>query len=193
MYSRPSLPQKPVASTRSPPLPTWLLSEQPKQTHYQGSARLTVNRRPSESELSPFARENLVCEPMATRSQSSSGNCSTHHQATSEQSQDLRCAVARLAREINYCFLPPSLVAQGWNVSFIGFAPAHGDAVYPPCALAIGKTALVSCRACDRSVFCHWTSVSLMAFPEALPFAATCQSSHGQVRRATRRRTRFVS
>jgi hypothetical protein len=107
MYSRPSLPQKPVASTRSPPLPTWLLSEQPKQTHYQGSVK--ANSQPAPIGIRIIAlRTRKPCmrangNPIAKLERKLFNTPPSHIRTVTRPA----CAVARLAREINYCFLPP--------------------------------------------------------------------------------------
>ena len=94
MYSRPSLPQKAVASTRSPPNPTRLLSEQPEQTHYctkTQDPRLTVNRRPSESELSPLRTRKTLYASQWQHDRKARAEIVRHTtKPLPQQSQDLR-------------------------------------------------------------------------------------------------------
>ena len=112
------------------------------------------------------------------------------------------CAlVAPLTREINYCFCvflrcslpPPFLVAQGWNVSFIGFAPAHGDAVGPRCVLreipGLGdrETACRALRSCSRP---RWTLCDVFIIYSGTLLSQR-RASHA--RNPQERRTRFVS
>lgn len=146
MYSRPSLPQKVARRVACIRPPTWLLSEQPER-----NSQTIVYRRLPASELSPSPREKLACQPMGGRAQSSSGNWSCTPVTPPPKPLPIghkTCAraVPRLAREIRSLLLclspllvpPPSwLVAQGWNVSSIGLAPAHGDGCLALCATAL--------------------------------------------------------
>ena len=81
---------------------------------------------PSESELSPFPcfpTQNLTCEPMVARSQSSSGNC-PRHTTTKPLPADGHTTLRALWHDCmrDYCFPPrpmlaaAAVVAQGWNV-----------------------------------------------------------------------------
>lgn len=151
MYSRPSLPQKAVASTRSPPNPTRLLSEQPEQTHYctkTQDPRLTVNRRPSESELSPLRTRKTLYASQWQHDRKARAEIVRHTtKPLPQQSQDLRALyVARLAREINYCFLPPLWLRRAGMSHSLGSlrrTVTLSSRLVDCSALAIGKTGVV--------------------------------------------------
>ena len=114
MYSRPSLPQK---RSRSPPKPdlhclvAFRATRTAESPHYYSTgAHRIPNHRPWPREN----EQNLVCEPMAVRSQSSSGNCfdtpSSHFRTVTRPA---RC-VARLTREIKLLFSFSSPLRFGW-------------------------------------------------------------------------------
>lgn len=107
MYSSPKPTTETLSLATHSTCIAWLLSEQPEpQSHHT-----TV--QPARTGFRIIAlghakmKQNLVCEPMAVRSQSSSGNCfdtpSSHFRTVTRPA---RC-VARLAREIELLFSFP--------------------------------------------------------------------------------------
>ena len=135
--SRPTYVQLPEPTTEtremsglhSPPI--WLLSEQPERQAIATGANRIPNYRLCHAES--LHASQWACERKARAE-------TVRHitkPLSTDQSQDLSRAVARLTRETNCCFLRSYLVAQDWNVSSIGFAPAHGDDCLALCATAL--------------------------------------------------------
>ena len=123
------------------------LSNRHSQTIATGAHR-NPNYRPRHA-------KRLACEPIAVRSQSSSGNCPAHHHPskplpTSHKTCARRSTISHARLDLVIVFSAPLLVAQGWNVSCIGFAPAHGDACLALCATVL----CVVCDPGDRDDWC---------------------------------------
>lgn len=164
---RPSLPRKRVH-------PTWLLSEQPEP-------QTIVARRRTGIRIIALATQKLVCEPMAVRSQSSSGNCSTQVRSHFRRSHDLPARATgstTSTREINYCFSP-----LGW-LRRAGMSHPLGSLrrTVTLSSLVVLREFWISrdCRAKQglrsQCILSMGIKSIYLALPEALPFAESCQS-----------------
>jgi hypothetical protein len=134
---RPTYVQSPKPTTETSNL-RWLLCEQPKQTTQDHYCSTGAHRIPN---YRPLPRENgktlyasqWHCDRKAraeivqhTTKPLPNSHTTCAHRSTTCTRDYLPIIVFFLTPPRCY---PLRLVAQGWNVSLIGFAPAHGDAV----------------------------------------------------------------